>query len=82
MEGDTVRLSCEVLGSAFPSVSWSKDGRPLSGQLSSTKLHLRGNTLTIPDATIVDSGLYTCIAQDMNGRAEDRTYIQVHLQGE
>lgn len=61
----SVTLQCETEGYPIPSVSWYKDGKPLSESvhqrvLSSGSLHI---VFTQPG----DTGIYTCTAANVAG---------------
>ncbi|XP_070180043.1 papilin-like isoform X2 [Littorina saxatilis] len=75
MEGETARLSCDVSGYPTPSVTWQKEGVPVTS--GSGKVYIQGNTLVVPRVGIDDSGLYACIADNAVGSARDLTYLQV-----
>ena len=63
IEGESVIVSCTVVGNPAPDVIWTKDGQTLNERpaVSST-----GNTssLTITNVVRGDQGLYRCVANN------------------
>ncbi|CAM9592142.1 unnamed protein product [Lampetra fluviatilis] len=74
----TARLDCAVDGSPAPSVSWLKDGRPVSAD-GRHSLLFGGKTLQIERAQVMDTGRYTCVAENSAGRAEKLFNLNVHV---
>ena len=62
-EGGALRLSCSVLASPAPRVTWEKVGE----DLSSPSLSVSGNTLTVRSARVEDRGMYLCQAENSAG---------------
>ncbi|XP_034299497.2 titin homolog isoform X7 [Magallana gigas] len=65
------KLVCRVDGFPYPTVKFLKDSRPLAG---SSRLRVDFEppdtwTLTLDKAITTDSGVYTCVAENMAGKA-------------
>ncbi|XP_009950773.1 PREDICTED: LOW QUALITY PROTEIN: hemicentin-2, partial [Leptosomus discolor] len=75
-EGQSVRLACECHGIPFPTLSWQKDGEPLSTQPESSKLvSAGGSVLYIERVQLVDEGTYTC---EFFGSSRREHRLEVH----
>jgi len=61
-----VQLSCNVSGWPTPHVSWTKDGKDL---VPSSHINMDAHRLVITEATVRDSGIYQCWAENIAGRA-------------
>ncbi|KAM9256723.1 LOW QUALITY PROTEIN: hemicentin-2 [Cariama cristata] len=78
-EGQSVRLACECHGIPVPSLSWWKDGEPLSTQPGSPKLVSAGGTvLYIEKVRLVDEGTYTCECRNAAGSSSKEHRLEVH----
>ncbi|XP_078358886.1 hemicentin-1-like isoform X2 [Oculina patagonica] len=65
--GEDKRLRCVVTGQPPPTITWSKDGKPL--QLSERVRNLSSNkTIKIKQVRLGDQGNYTCIAENALGK--------------
>ncbi|KAL9983806.1 hypothetical protein ACROYT_G006036 [Oculina patagonica] len=65
--GEVKRLRCVVTGQPPPTITWSKDGKPL--QLSERVRNLSSNkTIKIKQVRLGDQGNYTCIAENALGK--------------
>jgi len=64
MERQTVQLSCNVSGWPTPSVSWTKNGEDV---VPSSRINIDGHRLVIRQATLLDSGIYQCWAENVAG---------------
>nr|XP_012807460.2 hemicentin-2 [Jaculus jaculus] len=68
LEGQEVRLDCEAEGQPPPDVAWLKDGGPLAHRVGPhLRFYLDGNALVLKGLRAVDSGAYTCVAQNPAG---------------
>lgn len=67
-EGNSVTFSCEAIGNPSPSISWTKNGSPLStiGDPRITELNRK---LTITNLNTTDGGEYRCVASNSLGIA-------------
>ncbi|KAM4662543.1 hemicentin-2 [Discoglossus pictus] len=63
-----VVLQCDVSGSPPPSMSWWKDGSPL---------HVYGPMLQINSVSVVDEGVYTCVATNAAGEGKQDVILAV-----
>ena len=65
IEGSSVSLSCNAAGNPEPTISWTKDGSPISNnsRISSP----REKNLTITNVNRTDSGEYRCVASNSLG---------------
>lgn len=66
VQGSLVTLTCEAHGVPPPTLTWMKDGQPLSLHRN---LLLDGEEtrLQLPDVTPSDEGLYSCVASNQAG---------------
>ena len=58
----TINVTCEVIGSPEPIISWYKDGQLLRGRT--------GKTLVIEEVSLQDRGSYHCEAVNSNSDGE------------
>ncbi|XP_042333179.1 obscurin isoform X7 [Sceloporus undulatus] len=69
--GDDAMFKCIVQGSPPLSVNWEKDGRNLGGKSESNRIRIESqgekNALKIQNTRLVDSGTYTCRAENPLG---------------
>ncbi|XP_036382492.1 hemicentin-1 [Megalops cyprinoides] len=66
VQGSLVTLTCEARGVPPPSLSWLKDGQPLSLQRN-LLLDGQETRLRLPDVGPSDAGLYSCVASNQAG---------------
>ena len=59
-------LSCDATGNPVPTISWTKDGSPLSNN-SRISLSADNKQLTITNVSRTDSGEYRCVASNSVG---------------
>uniref|UniRef100_A0A4W5KGT9 Roundabout guidance receptor 1 n=1 Tax=Hucho hucho TaxID=62062 RepID=A0A4W5KGT9_9TELE len=72
----SVEFRCEARGDPVPTVRWRKD----DGDLPKGRYEIReDHTLKIRRLTSADAGSYTCVAENMVGRAEASTTLTVHV---
>ncbi|XP_015268483.1 PREDICTED: obscurin-like, partial [Gekko japonicus] len=71
--GEDAMFKCIVQGSPPLSVNWEKDGRHLGGRAESNRIQIDSqgekNALKIQSTRLVDSGTYTCRAENPLGAA-------------
>ncbi|XP_062979003.1 obscurin [Elgaria multicarinata webbii] len=69
--GEDAMFKCIVQGSPPLSVNWEKDGRHLGGRSESNRIQIESqgekNALKIQSTRLVDSGTYTCRAENPLG---------------
>ena len=70
--GESVTLLCSAIGLPEPQLSWYKNNELYRDS---------GSSLVIPSATMADTGVYTCMAQNMVGSARVK-YRLVVREGE
>ncbi|XP_069617066.1 roundabout homolog 1 isoform X2 [Ranitomeya imitator] len=71
---DSVEFKCESRGDPVPTVRWRKD----DGDLPKTRYEIRDDhTLKIRKVIAGDMGTYTCIAENMVGKAEASAVLTV-----
>ncbi|XP_050422462.1 titin homolog isoform X2 [Adelges cooleyi] len=77
---ETVRLSCQVTGLPVPSVSWSKEGRPVdfsSGHINVSQDSDNFCTLELVDVKPDDDGSYTATASNALGSVYTSCILEV-----
>ncbi|XP_067849518.1 roundabout homolog 1 isoform X2 [Heptranchias perlo] len=72
---ENVEFKCEARGDPTPNVHWKKE----DGLLPKIRSEIQGgNTLVIRRVTAADVGTYTCVAENMVGKAEVSVMLTVH----
>ncbi|XP_012721740.2 hemicentin-1 [Fundulus heteroclitus] len=66
VQGSLVTLTCEAHGFPLPTLTWMKDGQPLSLHRN-LLLDGQETRLQLPDVTRSDEGLYSCVASNQAG---------------
>uniref|UniRef100_A0A3B3UCM9 Ig-like domain-containing protein n=1 Tax=Poecilia latipinna TaxID=48699 RepID=A0A3B3UCM9_9TELE len=66
VQGSLVTLTCEARGFPLPTLTWMKDGQPLSLHRN-LLLDGQETRLQLPDVTRSDEGLYSCVASNQAG---------------
>uniref|UniRef100_A0A674GBJ0 Contactin 4 n=1 Tax=Taeniopygia guttata TaxID=59729 RepID=A0A674GBJ0_TAEGU len=61
---ERVSWECRASGRPKPSYRWLKDGEPLQPQ---GRLQLEQGSLTIPNVSLSDAGMYQCVAENRHG---------------
>ncbi|XP_043555476.1 hemicentin-1 [Chiloscyllium plagiosum] len=74
-----VRLECEASGIPVPSLTWLKDGSPVSSFSDAIQVQSRGRVLSITSAQISDTGKYTCVALNAAGEQQQHIDLRVHV---
>lgn len=73
----TISLECPSTGIPTPTVSWLKDGQPLSRRDPRISYAPDNQTVNIQGIVEDDRGRYTCIAANKAGRAEQEFSLEV-----
>uniref|UniRef100_A0A673IBQ3 Hemicentin-1 n=1 Tax=Sinocyclocheilus rhinocerous TaxID=307959 RepID=A0A673IBQ3_9TELE len=83
---DPVRLECEASGVPVPSLTWLKEGSPVSSFSDGIQVLSGGRVLSFVSAQVSDTGHYTCVAVNAGGeqhREYDlRVYVPPNIMGE
>ncbi|XP_032434339.1 hemicentin-1 [Xiphophorus hellerii] len=66
VQGSLVTLTCEARGFPLPTLTWMKDGQPLSLHRN-LLLDGQETRLQLPDVAHSDEGLYSCVASNQAG---------------
>ncbi|XP_061672486.1 hemicentin-1 [Syngnathoides biaculeatus] len=66
IKGSLVTLTCEARGVPPPTLTWMKDGQPLSLHRN-LLLDGQETRLQLPDVAASDAGLYSCVASNQAG---------------
>lgn len=69
-------LQCHATGKPPPKVTWERDGRPLTAA-PGLRLQNHGQKLRVEGAQAAHSGRYSCVAENVAGRAERRFTLSV-----
>lgn len=69
-------LQCDVTGKPPPRVMWERDGQPVGPQ-PGLQLKDQGRKLHVERAQAAHAGLYSCVAENVAGRAERRFALSV-----
>ncbi|XP_065944356.1 papilin-like [Magallana gigas] len=75
-EGETLYLTCSGFGYPTPSITWEKNGLPLT---SDQRIKIQGGCLSfrVRNLALEDTGTYTCIVMNDEEKVEDTVSIQV-----
>ncbi|XP_028259472.1 hemicentin-1 [Parambassis ranga] len=75
-----VTFSCDATGIPPPSLTWLKNGRPIENS-ESLEMHIfsGGSKLQIARSQLSDSGTYTCVASNVEGKAHKSYRLTVQV---
>ncbi|XP_026178915.1 hemicentin-1 [Mastacembelus armatus] len=75
-----VTFACDAVGIPPPTLTWLKDGRPIEN-LESLEMHIfsGGSKLQIARSQLSDSGTYTCVASNIEGKAQKSYYLTIQV---
>ncbi|TRZ22552.1 hypothetical protein HGM15179_004536 [Zosterops borbonicus] len=73
-----VTLQCIASGIPSPSITWLKDGQPVNTARGNIRLEASGRVLQLDKALPGDAALYTCVATNAAGEAQQHTRLHVH----
>ncbi|ELV11507.1 Hemicentin-1 [Tupaia chinensis] len=74
-----VRLECEARGIPAPSLTWLKDGSPVSSFTNGIQVLSGGRILALTSAQISDTGRYTCVAVNAAGEKQRDIDLRVYV---
>nr|XP_021529801.1 hemicentin-2 [Aotus nancymaae] len=69
-------LECNATGKPPPTVTWQRDGQPVGAELG-LQLQNHGQSLRVERARAAHAGRYSCVAENVAGRAERRFELSV-----
>eukprot|EP00118_Oscarella_pearsei_P020119 m.216804 g.216804 ORF g.216804 m.216804 type:complete len:5038 (+) comp39875_c0_seq3:78-15191(+) len=77
--GDAIVISARASGDPLPTISWRKNGVPISGlaveEVPGRTLNEVGSQLTIPNANVADAGTYTSVVTNDLGQTTSSVTI-------
>lgn len=83
LEGEPVAMACKIDGFPKPTLTWLKDGQPLTASTRFTTtydINTGVARLKISDSILQDSGIYTVVAENKAG--SDRTNGRLEIEKE
>ncbi|KAL6046704.1 hypothetical protein STEG23_004404 [Scotinomys teguina] len=72
------RLECEARGIPTPSLTWLKDGSPVSSFANGVQVLSGGRILALTSAQMSDTGRYTCVAVNAAGEKQRDIDLRVY----
>uniref|UniRef100_A0A3B4E5X1 Hemicentin 1 n=1 Tax=Pygocentrus nattereri TaxID=42514 RepID=A0A3B4E5X1_PYGNA len=83
---DPARLECEASGLPVPSLTWLKEGSPVSSSSNGIQVLAGGRVLSFSSAQVSDTGRYACVAVNAGGEQQReydlRVYVPPNIMGE
>ncbi|XP_028353185.1 hemicentin-2 [Physeter macrocephalus] len=76
VQDEEVTLECNATGKPPPRVTWERDGKP-AGAEPGLRLQSQGQRLHVERARAAHAGHYSCMAENVAGRAERRFSLSV-----
>ncbi|XP_066533975.1 hemicentin-1 [Hoplias malabaricus] len=76
---DPVRLECEASGLPVPSLTWLKEGSPVSSSTNGIQVLAGGRVLSFSSAQVSDTGHYTCVAVNAGGEQQKEYDLHVYV---
>ncbi|CAK6971319.1 hemicentin-1 [Scomber scombrus] len=75
-----VTFACDATGIPPPSLTWLKNGRPIENS-ESLEMHIfsGGSKLQIARSQLSDSGTYTCLASNVEGKARKSYHLTIQV---
>uniref|UniRef100_A0A3B4Z1V9 Hemicentin-1 n=1 Tax=Stegastes partitus TaxID=144197 RepID=A0A3B4Z1V9_9TELE len=75
-----VTFACDATGIPPPSLTWLKNGRPIENS-ESLEMHIfsGGSKLQIARSQLSDSGTYTCVASNVEGKAHKSYHLTIQV---
>uniref|UniRef100_A0A8C3YS46 Hemicentin-1 n=1 Tax=Catagonus wagneri TaxID=51154 RepID=A0A8C3YS46_9CETA len=75
--GKSISFECEVQGIPQPTVTWMKDGRPLTKERG-MEITDEGRILQLKNVHVSDTGRYVCVAMNLAGMTDRKYDLSVH----
>ncbi|XP_062857960.1 hemicentin-1 [Trichomycterus rosablanca] len=83
---EPVKLECEASGLPLPSLTWLKEGSPVSSSSNGIQVLSGGRVLSFRSAQVSDTGHYTCVAVNAGGEQQREydllVYVPPNIMGE
>ncbi|NWI93347.1 HMCN1 protein, partial [Pitta sordida] len=76
VEKNPISLVCEASGIPLPTITWLKNGWPVTLN-DSLRILSGGRTLRVPHAGTADAGQYTCVVSNPAGQVSKDFYLSV-----
>ncbi|KAK4820389.1 hypothetical protein QYF61_025563 [Mycteria americana] len=78
--GNPVTFGCDATGIPPPTLVWLKNGKPIENS-DSLEVHILsgGSKLQIAHSQLLDSGTYTCIASNIEGKAQKSYVLSIQV---
>lgn len=76
VQDEEATLECNVTGKPSPRVTWERDGQPVGAE-PGLRLQNQGQSLHVERAQAAHAGRYSCVAENVAGRAERRFALSV-----
>ncbi|XP_057580791.1 hemicentin-2 [Hippopotamus amphibius kiboko] len=76
VQDEEATLECNATGKPLPRVTWERDGEPV-GAKPGLRLQNQGQRLHVERAQAAHTGRYSCVAENVAGRAERRFSVSV-----
>ncbi|GAA6099393.1 hemicentin-1 isoform X2 [Tachysurus ichikawai] len=76
---DPIRLECEASGLPAPSLTWLKEGSPVSSSSNGIQVLAEGRVLSYRSAQVSDAGRYTCVAVNAGGEQQREYDLHVYV---
>ncbi|TSL47575.1 Hemicentin-1 [Bagarius yarrelli] len=83
---DPIRLECEASGLPAPTLTWLKEGSPVSSASNGIQVLASGSVLSFRTAQVSDAGRYICVAVNAGGEQQRdydlHVYVPPNIMGE
>lgn len=76
VQDEEATLECNATGKPLPRVTWERDGQPVGAE-PGLWLQDQGRSLHVERAQATHAGRYSCVAENVAGRAERRFELSV-----